>query len=297
MKPANWLAILLALCLFASFAVVACGDDDNDDNDDGGGGDDDDDDETDNECAWYGTGQWDVFCNGESGDSSDPQFEHCKVYTFSQSGNLLSEGSDINCDGILSVQEEDTYYEDYTDVYCYSYEYDAVGRLISSKLRTYCEEEPDSCQKYFYNEKGWLERIEYDGEPVCDGTPWQCVLITYDGNNGEWFEDFDCDGEPDNEDCPYYYITVDNDGNILTKGRDDDDSCDGVTEYHVTYTYDSDGRMTSREDDGGTEGGWDREVYTYDEHGRYKKVEELEEDEHFGPRCIKPSYEECPIPD
>ena len=44
MKPLNWLALLLALCLFASFAVVACGDDDDDDddNDDSGGDDDDD---------------------------------------------------------------------------------------------------------------------------------------------------------------------------------------------------------------------------------------------------------------
>ena len=31
MKHLNWLAILLALCLIASFAVVACGDDDDDD--------------------------------------------------------------------------------------------------------------------------------------------------------------------------------------------------------------------------------------------------------------------------
>ena len=38
MKTLNWLAILLVLCLFVSFAVVACGDDD--------GGDDDDDDDT-----------------------------------------------------------------------------------------------------------------------------------------------------------------------------------------------------------------------------------------------------------
>ena len=45
MKPLNWLAILLVFCLFASFAVVACGDDDDDDddddNDDSGGDDDD----------------------------------------------------------------------------------------------------------------------------------------------------------------------------------------------------------------------------------------------------------------
>ena len=36
MKEISWLAILLALCLFASFAIVACGDDDDDDS---GGGD------------------------------------------------------------------------------------------------------------------------------------------------------------------------------------------------------------------------------------------------------------------
>jgi hypothetical protein len=40
MKPLNWLVILLALCLFASFTLMACSDDDGDDDDD----DDDDDD-------------------------------------------------------------------------------------------------------------------------------------------------------------------------------------------------------------------------------------------------------------
>ena len=34
MKPLNWLAILLAISLFASFAIMACGDDDDDDDDD-----------------------------------------------------------------------------------------------------------------------------------------------------------------------------------------------------------------------------------------------------------------------
>ena len=43
MKTLNWLAILLALCLFASFTVVACGDDDDDDDDSSGDDDDDDD--------------------------------------------------------------------------------------------------------------------------------------------------------------------------------------------------------------------------------------------------------------
>ncbi|MDP8225574.1 MAG: hypothetical protein P9L99_19595 [Candidatus Lernaella stagnicola] len=44
MKSLNWLAVLLALCLFASVAVVACDDDDDDDdnNDDDSAGDDDD---------------------------------------------------------------------------------------------------------------------------------------------------------------------------------------------------------------------------------------------------------------
>lgn len=34
MKPLSWLALLLTLCLVASFTVVACGDDDDDDDDD-----------------------------------------------------------------------------------------------------------------------------------------------------------------------------------------------------------------------------------------------------------------------
>ena len=33
MKLYSWLAILLAFCLFASFAIVACGDEDDDDDD------------------------------------------------------------------------------------------------------------------------------------------------------------------------------------------------------------------------------------------------------------------------
>jgi formylglycine-generating enzyme required for sulfatase activity len=45
MKALNWLAILLTLCLLASFAFVACGDDDDDDNDSGSPADDDADDD------------------------------------------------------------------------------------------------------------------------------------------------------------------------------------------------------------------------------------------------------------
>ena len=60
MKPLNWLAILLALCLLASFVIVACGDDDDDDDDDDSSGDDDDDtgddddDDTIDPCEMFG---------------------------------------------------------------------------------------------------------------------------------------------------------------------------------------------------------------------------------------------------
>lgn len=71
MKFLNWLAILLALFLFASFAVVACGDDDDDndnnssDDDDDDGGDDDDDSASDGE-VWTDSTTGLMWQNGDA---------------------------------------------------------------------------------------------------------------------------------------------------------------------------------------------------------------------------------------
>ena len=65
MKPMNRIVILLAFCLFAVFALVACGDDDDDDSDDDGGGNDDDDSVDDDDTA-------DDDDDDNDDDTSDP---------------------------------------------------------------------------------------------------------------------------------------------------------------------------------------------------------------------------------
>ena len=177
MKHLNWLAILLALCLFAAFAVVACGGDDDDDS--GSSGDDDaaDDDAADDDSV--------------ANETSCQCSLNCRI-------------AELNCIKNLPADEnyEDGWYDCFhelnscmetcsDDALAYYYNYAQLQNLTEEDHKAAAESCGYDGECYISCWNVWddwvatqcqdLELSDPSQEKECDIERWEAVISCWDG--------------------------------------------------------------------------------------------------------------------
>lgn len=175
----------------------------------------------------------------------------CTVTTFDEQGFEVGRYIDKDCDGTK-------------DIWCETYELDAMGRKIATRREDDCDGIVNRCTEYTYAANGEVSSREDDcnggllrcekhlldafghelsseGDSGCDGAEL-CHSASYDEQGRTLRSEYGCGTPPDT--CLTFEYSADG-----TSGHSEsDDGCDGVPEECTEHTYDAEGHLLRSED-------------------------------------------------